>query len=677
MKTMSLASVLAASALVAGCSSDTYRGEVSYRTSLVQYASCSDLETDLKDMLIAEVETRFSQLASDFGRGDQANPGAEDGDSSGGREEGVDFSGTNNQEDGVDEADFVKTDGYYVYVLNGNRLHIFAVPEFGELLPESTIEVEGTPRQMLINREAAKAVIFSTIWPGSLPEGHPLREVLGTEVDSGWMWRAGSVTKVTVLDVSDRGAPTLERELFLEANYQTARMVDGSVRVGAYSWIQAAGLWDWWWYYWDSDYDVRRAKRRAIARIRASSLAELIPQIYERDPEGTLVSHSLSEDSCRSFYRPMNSNGYGMTSILSLDLFGDALDYDANHVVTNWPTLYSSRDYMYIAEPANSWWWFWWNEDHPELLNIHKFDIRTPGESTYLGSGRVEGVLNNQFSLSEHEGYLRVATTTNMWGRWWLDDAEESENHLYVLGLEGDELVTVGYVGGLAPGERIFSTRMIGDKGYMVTFEMIDPLFTFDLSDPTDPRVIGELKIPGFSTYIHPIADERLLTIGFGGDENGTNWRTQVSMFDVSDFAAPATVDNYELAMPGDWGWSEALYEHKAFQYWAPKGLLALPMSSYSWRHEDGYQYTSRLELLSVDTATGFTQHGAIDHSHLYNTDPDWYWYFRDIRRSIFMGDFVYAISDRGITVHDVEDLTQVAEEPLPGYSPHDYWWWW
>ena len=165
------------------------------------------------------------------------------------------------------------------------------------------------------------------------------------------------------------------------------------------------------------------------------------------------------------------------------------------------------------------------------------FDIQTPGETEYLGSGRVEGQLHNQFSLSENDGYLRVATTSNMWARWWLEDPPESENHLFVLDLIDGVLDEVGHVGGIAAGERIFAARMVGDRGYMVTFEQVDPLFTLDLSDPYDPRVVGELEIPGFSTYIHPIANDKLLTIGVGGDENGANWRTQISMFDVADFA--------------------------------------------------------------------------------------------------------------------------------------------
>ncbi|MEM9488436.1 MAG: beta-propeller domain-containing protein [Myxococcota bacterium] len=678
---LTLATVLGVAA--AGCSSsaDDRRGEVTYRTALVQYQTCSALESDLKQQCLAELDANFEQGGY---WGPVAEDAATDTSSGGtggneGRQEGVDYSGTNNQEEGVDEADFVKTDGYHVYNLNGNRLHIFAVPEFGELVPESEFTIEGHPRAMLLNSEAGKAVVFSNIYAWDLPEDHPLREIVGSNENDDWMWRVGELSKLTIIDVSDSSAPQLERELFLEANYQTARMVDGSVRVGAYSWMNIPGLYDWWWY-WDGDEGSReQARDDARERIQALSLADMVPQIYERQPDGTLTTHSLSLNDCRSFYRPENSDGRGFTSILSLDLLSSGIHFDADHVLSNWPTIYSSREYMYIAEAAHDWWWFWWNEDHPDQLNLHMFDIQTPGESLYLGSGRVEGSLHNQFSLDEHEGYLRVAATTNRWGRWWEENPPEPENRVYVLDLLDGELSTVGEVTGIAEGETIFSARMIGDKGYMVTFRQVDPLFTLDLSDPYDPRVVGELKLPGFSTYIHPIADDMLLTIGVGGDDNGANWRTQISMFDVGDFANPSVFDQEDLVLDGEWGWSEAQYEHKAFQYFAPKKMLAIPLSSERY-DENGWQWTSTLELLSVDTETGLSSYGSIDHSHLFNNndDPETYWYYSDVRRSIFMGDFIYAISDRGITVHNLDNLdTAVVEQPLPGYNPYDYHWWW
>lgn len=680
MRTGLLILPLAALVGAAGCDSGDPVGSGT-TTRLVQYKSCAHLERDLEDMLISELRTRLDQ-SQHGGWWGGVEDGAADPSSDGGRTEGEDFSGTNNQETGVDEADFVKTDGYHVYLLNGNRLHIFGVPEFGELVPESVTEVEGHPRQMLIGKDTDRVALFSQIHPDQLPEAHPLRERLGRFEDDQWVWRVWNVSKVTILDVSDRTAPALERELYLEGYYQTGRLVDDSVRIGAYSWLNVPTLWGWDWVYDDDGLDYGASLMQGAARIRAMELADLIPFIYERQPDGTVTTHSLSRSSCASFRRPTDSHAYGITSILSFDLGADEFAYDADHVVSNWPTLYASTDTLVVAEPANGWWWSWWNDDTPERLNIHSFDISVPGKTLYRGSGRVDGLLHDQFSLDEHDDYIRVATTSNMWARWWVEDPPEAENHVYVLDLQGDELVTVGHVDGIAPGERIFSARLQGDRGYLVTFQQIDPLFTLDLSNPHHPQVIGELEIPGFSTYIHPIADDKLLTIGVGGDENGANWRTQISMFDVADFASPSLFDVEALVGDDGWGWSEAMYEHKAFQYWAPKKLLAVPLSSYrnleSPNEWGGYwEYTSRLELVTVDLEGGLSPYGSIDHSDLYNVDSDQYWYYRDIRRSIFMGDYIYAISDRGVSVHRTSDLGLVTLEPLPGYSPNDWYWWW
>src|SRR5690606_38068776 len=150
----------------------------------------------------------------------------------------------------------------------------------------------------------------------------------------------------------------------------------------------------------------------------------------------------------------------------------NSLHWDADHIVSNWATFYSSKDRILLAEQAHDWWWFWWYDSDPDQLNIHSFDISVPGQTFYEGSGRIDGVIVDQFSLDEDEGAIRVATTTGMWGRWWLDndEREEMQSHVYVLEDQGTHLNVVGHVGGIAPGERIMSSRFQGDKGYLVTF---------------------------------------------------------------------------------------------------------------------------------------------------------------------------------------------------------------
>lgn len=667
---------------IAACSDDDGPGDrqLSRTTQLVQYASCNALEDDLKQMVKWEVFADIDQ-ADHWGRGgaegDSAG-GASSPTSGGGRQEGVDFSGTNNQEDGVDEADFVKTDGYHIYTLNGNRLHIMGVPNFGELTAESVTQIEGHPQQILLDSKQNRVVVFSWIDTWSLPVGHPLRELVGYKDDNDetWYWRIKNLSKITVLDITNKAQPQLIREVFYEGWYNTARKVDSSIRMASYSMIEPAIMYGWWRIYEQNGRDKAATKAAVGAFIDQLALGDLIPRIYLRTPNGHFTTNSLSQSSCQSFYRPSDSHARGISSIISFDLLGNSPHWDADHVISNWSTFYASTDTLLLAEPAHDWWWYWWYQDDPDQLNIHTFDISVPGQTRYLGSGRVDGQIVDQFSLDEEGDAIRVATTTGMWGRWWRDEdeLEEMENHVWVLEQQGSTFVPVGHLGGIAKGERLMSTRMQGNKGYLVTYKLIDPLFTVDLSDHANPRLVGELKVPGFSTYLHPIADGKLLSIGIDGEER---WRTQVSLFDVSNFAQPMLQTALPVEAQNSWGWSEALYDHKAFQYWAPKKLLAIPQSTYEYTNYYNYRYLSQLVLVNVDTTTGLSVRGRIDHSAYYNSDPEKYWQYVDIRRSIFMGDYVYAISDKAITAHRVSDLGKTAEQVLPGYTANQYYWWW
>jgi len=654
-------------------------------TSLIQYGSCSQLETDLEGMLIREVWASIDRYDTNYGWGaggeDAGGAGGDGAPTSGGREEGVDYSGTNNQEAGVDEADLVKTDGYHVYALNGNRLHIFGVPQFGELTPESVTKIEGHPREMLLDKATGRAVVFSMVNVGALPVGHPLRALTGfQEDDQHWYWRASSLSKMTVLDISNRAAPRLIREVYYEGWYQTARKIDSSVRVSAYSLINRHELNSWYDLLYASGNNKSYAKKEMARRIRNLSLRDLIPQMFVRNANGQFTTHGLDQKSCQSFYRPTDSHARGIASIISFDLLGENLAFDADHVVSNWAQFYSSQDKIVLAEPSHDWWWYWWFNDDQDQLNVHVFDISQPGKSRYTGSGRVLGQLSDQFAIDEDNGEVRLATTTNLFRWWWRgnNNAEtqpEMENHVWVLQQAGNGFETVGHLGGLALGERITASRFMGDKGYLVTFRQVDPLFTIDLSDPTDPKLAGELKIPGFSTYLHPLGTDKLLTIGIGGTDAGANGRTTISTFDVGDFAHPALMQALPIEGEQGWGWSEAQWEHKAFQYFAPKKLLAVPQSNYDYTGGT-YRYLSKLEVINVDEVTGaLSRRGAINHSSYYNGNQ--YWSYLQIRRSIFMGDFIYAISDRAITVHRNSDLGQVTAQPLPGYLPNDYYWWW
>jgi len=371
--------------------------------------------------------------------------------------------------------------------------------------------------------------------------------------------------KFTVLNVADGTDVSVDRELYIEGQYITARETSGTVRTVTHAWMDVRGLTSWldlpsgyWDLDWEDDADLRREIREKVAyktmednleALDSIALADMIPQVYELS-DGTVTVHTMNDQACAEFVAPEDGFNRGITSVFMLELTSPSFAFDVDHVVGNYPQVYASQDVLVLAENAFDWWWFWGNDGADEMTNLHTFDISAPDATLYTGSGRVNGTVLNQFSMSEHEGVLRVATTTGQWNRWWMDDPEPMSSQLVTLtrgvDLETQRqvLVETGKVGGIAPGERIWSARFDGDRAYIVTFEQIDPLWVIDVSDETNPVILGELKVPGVSTYIHPLSRDHLLTIGLGpANEDGTglDWSgTQLSLFDIQDPTAPA-----------------------------------------------------------------------------------------------------------------------------------------
>ena len=616
-------------------------------------------------------------------------------------------------------------------MLNGNLLVIMGVPEFGELTLESNISIQGYPMQMML--EDDRLVVASSVYYWSLPHDDPLRELMSEEITVSYpgqeeysytYTRVQNLVKYTVVDITDRSAPEVERELYIEGNYHTARLVDGTMRSVTHLWTHIDGLRTWVYLpdaYWDADTDEERmdiwnqSMEETIAANQAIiddlTLDDFTPHLYEVGEDG-LFQHPISSSDCSEYSASADSAGRGFSTIMTIELLGEESQMQLDHITSSWAHVYASQDVMVLAEPANDWWWFWRNFGWDDATNIHVFDISDPSETTYIASGRVDGTVQDQFSISEHNGVIRVATTEDAWGRWWLEEAEEwtgPTNNVFTLAVaecmipegcddESSEMVQIGHVGDIAPNERIWSARFVGDRAYLVTFENIDPLWVIDLTDPTDPIILGELEVPGVSTYIHPVDSETLLTIGIGPgpDGLGLDWSvTQVSLFDVSDPTNPTLADSLQLSPAYDdedcnewscgwsWSYSEATYEHKAFTYWAPEQLLAVPLSTYRYTYDEveidgrtytysGYEFVSTLELIDVDAENGtLSNHGMVNHSEFYNEDglSGWWSGSTSIRRSIFMGDYIYAFSAAGASVHRTDDLTSMVELEIPGYD--------
>jgi hypothetical protein len=311
--------------------------------------------------------------------------------------------------------------------------------------------------------------------------------------------------------------------------------------------------------------------------------------------------------------------------------------------------------------------------------------------------GRVDGYVINQFSFSEYNGALRVATTQddivqvseNQWQRL-------QKNHLSVLVDDSNgNLNIAGEVRGFAPDESIRSARFFGERGFVVTFRNVDPLFTFDLSDPANPVLRGELTIPGFSTYMHLYDDNHLITIGRAGGEGGTGVGNgiQLQLIDISDMSNPVVRHSDTPANPGGWSWSEAEYDHKAFTFYQPASLLAIPMQISPDFSSDVF---SGVVAFEVTLESGFNELGRVDHSDLayeyycvansgslmapYVDDcaNGWYMQWAAPRRSIVMTDendaYLYTLSDAGLKASAVSDLTSTLGSLVFPAQPYPWW---
>ncbi len=283
---------------------------------------------------------------------------------------------------------------------------------------------------------------------------------------------------------------------------------------------------------------------------------------------------------------------------------------------------------------------------------LHKFAIPAGEKAIYTASGEVRGRLLNQWAMNESRGDLRVATTDQQSWDW-----DSNESFVTVLREEEGELTMVGQVGELGKGEEIKSVRYIGDVGYVVTFRQTDPLYTVDLSDHENPKVAGELKINGYSAYLHPLGEDHMIGVGFDGTDEGQLLGVQVSLFDISDINAPTRTDSVAL---GDFGWTEVAFDHKAFLYWEPTDLTVFPVESYSWDEEMGTEsWFMGAAGYTITPEAGIEPLGTITHM----TDPNDPWQDGNpsLRRSLVIGDLLYTVSESGLKASALADLSDQA----------------
>ena len=486
--------------------------------------------------------------------------------------EGVDFSGTNVQEAGVDEADIVKTDGRRIFTLSSGRL---LVVDAATRDPVGSVTVaEGWGRELFIDGDGLLLITRSTS-------------------DSA----DGSETVLQRIDVGG-SAPRIVETLNVQGNYLSARSVGGTARVV----MRYDPQWNFPFVFPQNESATDVAETANRAAVLNSTLDDWLPHYTFGSADSSTGSLIVP---CDDVHAPSVFSGFGVTTVMSVPIGVDFDPSESTAVMAPGDTVYASTGSLYVATTRwidsdefgsdDDWDDDGWREAWQERrTSVHRFDI-SAAAAAYESSGEVLGVIHNQFSLSEHDGYLRIVSTVgDPWG-------EESESQVRVLSTDGDVLVEVGSVGNIGRGENVQSVRFVGDVGYVVTFRQIDPFYTIDLSDPTSPEILGELKIPGFSSYLHPISDTMVLGVGSDADEDGRVTGAKVSLFDVSDLTAPLEVAVWTAPD----GWNDVGWDHRAFLWWAPEELAVIPVTV--WNEWSG------AVVLRVADGT-ITEVGRVDH---------------------------------------------------------------
>jgi len=486
----------------------------------------------------------------------------------------MDYSKTNIQVDGVDEADIVKTDGTYLYVASNNSLFILKAypPEEAEVL--SRIGFNGTLGEIFLDGNKLAILGSSATYP------YEPYYRLPTFIDDK--------TLVKVYDISDRSNPVLARNFSISGNYFDSRMINEYVYLIV---SQPAYLL----------YDTL-----------------VLPKTYSTDGMEEMNVSQI-------YYANVSDNSYAFTTVAAINIQNDAQE------TTHETFLLGATSCMYVS--LNNIYITFWTQGGETLI----YRIRIENEMIKSeASGKVPGSILNQFSMDEYNSYFRLATTA------WTDGA--SQNNVYVLDMN---LTMVGKLENIAPGETIYSVRFMGDRSYIVTFRQVDPFFAIDLQNPYNPKVLGVLKIPGYSSYLHPYDESHIIGIGKDGSA------VKISLFDVSNVTDPKEIDNYQVS--GRWSDSPVLSDHKALLFNSSKNLLVMPIIT------SDYSIWQGAYVFKVTIQEGIALRGQITHTE--NTADLGYYYYPQpyyVKRSLYIENVLYTISDKKVMMNNLETLDEI-----------------
>jgi uncharacterized secreted protein with C-terminal beta-propeller domain len=533
------------------------------------------------------------------------------------------YSGTNTHEAGVDEPDLVKTDGRRIVTIQQGVVRV----------------VDASSRRLTGKLDLATGGDDDPVrWGEGTLLLHGDRALV--LIRGGWHTAArefakpaGSAsTRVMLLDLS--GAPKKISEYEVDGSLVDARQIGATARVVVRSSPRVEFPY--------REHGTEKQQLAANKRIIDKATAD------DWFPRYTVTTGGKTDKGllgCDRYSRPTTYSGTSLVTVLSFEIGASGLgDGDPVGVVADGDTVYSNGVNLYVANDQR-WRVMGWLESRnadpkpeDEATEIYRFDISQSGRPAYVGSGSVRGWLINQYAMSEWDGHLRVATTS---GRTW-GEAPKSSSTVYVLRLAGNSMPEAGKITGLGKGERIYAVRFAGTTGYVVTFRQTDPLYTVDLTNPAKPRVAGELKITGYSAYLHPAEPGRVIGVGQEASEQGRAQGTQVSLFNVSNLDSPARLAQHHVKS----AYSEAEYDPHAFLYWPEDRLLVMPLSV--WEKDRGSN--GALVLRVGDTA--ITEVGTVSHETTAGQPG-----IGMIRRSLVIGDDLWTVSDSGLKATNMSTL--------------------